>query len=454
MTIRYNNFGDPHVSFAPSRPEAVAFVIPYYDDGLEWRWHSLRLTLASLERQTDPLWCAYLVDDAAPAAGTAESLADLVSSLSGCVRVPRAPRNAGAGQARNLGIEAAHRDGHALLTYLDADDLAHSGRVAAARALFEADPQLDFAYNDVEFIDEHGASGDAEHLLPGLRMLDEQQRLPKLRGRERWVWQAVERDNIAIPSAMNLRTVLALRVPFADVPFCEDVATLFRYLGSGAKIDHSAGVPTRYRVPREGGSSSRNQSGGVDAFDAQMTLTGSPHIEWSVYGGLDFVRDEAPDPARWSRRALDQDALAAALSAGRVAAWVQGRWEIGPRALGNRSLLADAHSAASKDRLNEIKQREDYRPIAPCARVDTGSGTFGECDDFVRTERHRRTVAHPSFTEILPGPRSLVRRHLMAFTAFSREIWREIWPNNPQERLNRDLPPHQSWSASSPTAPP
>ena len=47
---------------------------------------------------------------------------------------------------------------------------------------------------------------------------------------------------------------------------------------------------------------------------------------------------------------------------GRIVAWVQGRWEIGPRALGNRSLLAEPFDAQMQDRLNEIKQREDYRP--------------------------------------------------------------------------------------------
>ena len=49
---------------------------------------------------------------------------------------------------------------------------------------------------------------------------------------------------------------------------------------------------------------------------------------------------------------------------------MQGRWEIGPRALGNRSLLADPADAAMRDRLNEIKQRETFRPVAPCARVE------------------------------------------------------------------------------------
>ena len=70
------------------------------------------------------------------------------------------------------------------------------------------------------------------------------------------------------------------------------------------------------------------------------------------------------------------DALADALAAGRVVAWVQGRWEIGPRALGNRSLLAEPFEPSTRDRLNEIKQREDYRPIAPAAASRTPASVF------------------------------------------------------------------------------
>ena len=45
--------------------------------------------------------------------------------------------------------------------------------------------------------------------------------------------------------------------------------------------------------------------------------------------------------------------------------WFQGRAEIGPRALGNRSLLADPRTLASRDTLNRIKQRQWWRPVAP-----------------------------------------------------------------------------------------
>lgn len=49
-----------------------------------------------------------------------------------------------------------------------------------------------------------------------------------------------------------------------------------------------------------------------------------------------------------------------------VVGWFQGRMEFGPRALGNRSILADARSAENKDRVNlKIKFRESFRPFAP-----------------------------------------------------------------------------------------
>ena len=59
---------------------------------------------------------------------------------------------------------------------------------------------------------------------------------------------------------------------------------------------------------------------------------------------------------------------------------MQGRWEIGPRALGNRSLLAEPFHASTRDRLNEIEQQEAFRPIAPAARTEDLSSIFA--DDF------------------------------------------------------------------------
>ncbi len=57
--------------------------------------------------------------------------------------------------------------------------------------------------------------------------------------------------------------------------------------------------------------------------------------------------------------------VAGILAEDRVIGWFQGRMEFGPRALGARSILASPVSTGMQARLNEIKDREDFRPVAP-----------------------------------------------------------------------------------------
>jgi carbamoyltransferase len=65
------------------------------------------------------------------------------------------------------------------------------------------------------------------------------------------------------------------------------------------------------------------------------------------------------------------------LTAGSVVGWSQGRFEFGPRALGNRSILADPRSQSMKDIVNtKIKFREPYRPFAPSVLVERAPEFF------------------------------------------------------------------------------
>ena len=62
---------------------------------------------------------------------------------------------------------------------------------------------------------------------------------------------------------------------------------------------------------------------------------------------------------------------------GNVVGWYQGKMEWGPRALGNRSIIADPRNAKMKDILNEkIKHRESFRPFAPCILEEYTSEYF------------------------------------------------------------------------------
>jgi len=65
------------------------------------------------------------------------------------------------------------------------------------------------------------------------------------------------------------------------------------------------------------------------------------------------------------------------LQSGKVIGWFQGRFEWGPRALGNRSILADARNPHMKDIVNtKIKFREPYRPFAPSILAECAEAYF------------------------------------------------------------------------------
>jgi carbamoyltransferase len=74
----------------------------------------------------------------------------------------------------------------------------------------------------------------------------------------------------------------------------------------------------------------------------------------------------------------DDWAIAAAedIAADRVVAWFEGRSEIGPRALGHRSMLANPGKAANWERVNDIKIREKWRPFAPAVLEEEASQWF------------------------------------------------------------------------------
>jgi carbamoyltransferase len=79
---------------------------------------------------------------------------------------------------------------------------------------------------------------------------------------------------------------------------------------------------------------------------------------------------------RYTRPPDLADAVAEALAADKIVAWFQGRSEYGPRALGHRSLLAHPGRAANLERLNDVKGREQFRPVAPMVLVERAGELF------------------------------------------------------------------------------
>ncbi|MBB4918225.1 carbamoyltransferase family protein [Streptosporangium saharense] len=82
-------------------------------------------------------------------------------------------------------------------------------------------------------------------------------------------------------------------------------------------------------------------------------------------------------PFTWRRESDIAARAAQMLADGRLVGWFQGGSELGPRALGNRSILADPRGTAGRDALNDrIKHREPFRPFAPAVLAADASRWF------------------------------------------------------------------------------
>ncbi len=154
---------------------------------------------------------------------------------------------------------------------------------------------------------------------------------------------------VALNSVMNGR--ILLETPFED--FFAQPASADDGSALGAALEVSVGRYGRAR-PRDG-----------------FTYTGPEFTDEQLEAAL--------REAGVAYRRVDDIAAhtAARIADGLIVGWFQGRMECGPRALGNRSLLADPRDPESKARMNEkVKHREPFRPFAPSCLVERAGEYF------------------------------------------------------------------------------
>ncbi|HWJ30565.1 MAG TPA: carbamoyltransferase C-terminal domain-containing protein, partial [Flavisolibacter sp.] len=104
---------------------------------------------------------------------------------------------------------------------------------------------------------------------------------------------------------------------------------------------------------------------------------GMPHAYW----GPDYSDEEIEKFLKWAKvpyRKLNNVAEETAdiLAQNKIIGWFQGRMEFGPRALGSRSILASPIDPSMQARLNEVKDREDFRPVAPVVLEEDAAEWF------------------------------------------------------------------------------
>ncbi|WP_433222777.1 carbamoyltransferase family protein [Dactylosporangium sp. CS-047395] len=152
------------------------------------------------------------------------------------------------------------------------------------------------------------------------------------------------------------------------------------------------------------------------AGDAGTALGAALHLASAAEPWLEPMR--GADLGRgWSDEELEEELRRAALpysrppdiagtaadvlAAGGIVAWFQGRSEYGPRALGHRSLLAHPGDRAMTARLNDVKGREQFRPIAPMVRAER----FGDVFDGVFPSPYMLFVhrVRPEWTDRIPA---------------------------------------------------
>ncbi|HEX2566948.1 MAG TPA: carbamoyltransferase C-terminal domain-containing protein [Burkholderiales bacterium] len=170
-----------------------------------------------------------------------------------------------------------------------------------------------------------------------------------------WLHAETAMENLAMAGGVALNCVMNARIrregPFRSVwvqPAAGDAGTA---LGAALWIDHGE---------REGGR--------------------RWHME-HAYLGPSFGDEEIERFLAWSKlpyRRLENVAedTARMLAEGRIVGWFQGRMEFGPRALGARSILASPIDPSMQARLNEIKDREDFRPVAPVVMEEHAAEWF------------------------------------------------------------------------------
>ena len=112
------------------------------------------------------------------------------------------------------------------------------------------------------------------------------------------------------------------------------------------------------------------QRGSAIPFTMSDAYLGPEYSEQAIRRALD--RAKVP----YSRPRDIAAATAELLTKDLIMGWFQGRMEFGPRALGSRSIVASPSDPNMKDRLNNIKDREEFRPVAPAVLAERAAEYF------------------------------------------------------------------------------
>jgi carbamoyltransferase len=189
-------------------------------------------------------------------------------------------------------------------------------------------------------------------------------------------------DNLAIAGGCAMNSVangkVYRRTPFKKM-YCPAAAG-----DAGGAIGAAAFVQAQISDQQSEISGLSNLSS--DLRPLMSAYLGPEATEAEIHALIDWKKTEIADAGCTISYVGDEEELskktAQAIADGKIVGWFQGRMEWGPRALGNRSILADPRNAEIKDVLNaKIKRRESFRPFAPSILREAVAEWFETDDD-------------------------------------------------------------------------
>ncbi len=197
-----------------------------------------------------------------------------------------------------------------------------------------------------------------------------------------WLRSASGERQLAMAGGVALNCVMNARL--RDSGIFDQVWVQPAAGDAGTALGAALWVDARERRGDSGGLSRPMALGGSESpADLGRISTFAPR-RWQMdhaYLGPGYSDDAIEAQLQWAklpyRRLADVAVETAELLAdNRIIGWFQGRMEFGPRALGARSILASPIDPSMQARLNDLKDREDFRPVAPALPEEELSNWF------------------------------------------------------------------------------
>lgn len=171
-----------------------------------------------------------------------------------------------------------------------------------------------------------------------------------------WLRQVTQKKNLCLAGGVALNCVLNARI--RDLGAFENIWIQPASGDSGTALGAALWTDTQQRGSRTKDFVMDHVYWGPEYSDQEI----EKFLKWvkAPYSKMDNIAEQTAD----------------LLAEDKIIGWFQGRMEFGPRALGSRSILASPVHPEMQSRLNEVKDREDFRPVAPVVLEEDAAEWF------------------------------------------------------------------------------